>query len=93
MAVFFYFLLLFNVFGLEMHLRCLFVQNVFIGLGGQRLLAVDIPGPSAAEEQQGTLLPAAVEAPSTLSPVSRGNKGGMGSDAGSLSLVCQLPLE
>lgn len=70
-----------------------FVQNVFIDLGGQRLLAVDIPGPSAAEEQQGTLLPAAVEAPSTLSPVSRGNKGGMGSDAGSRLLLCQLPLE
>lgn len=57
---------------------------VFIDLGGQRLLAVDIPGTSAAEEQQGTLLPAAVEAASTLSPVSRGNKGELGSDAVSL---------
>lgn len=56
-------------------------------LGGQRLLAVDIPGPSAAEDQQGTLLPAAVEAPSSLSPESRGNKGEMGSDVGSLSLL------
>ena len=30
--------------------------------GGQCLLAVDVPGPPPAEEQQGPLLPAAVEA-------------------------------
>lgn len=30
-------------------------------LGGQRILAVDVPGPPASEEQQGSLLSAAVE--------------------------------
>lgn len=50
-------------------------------------MALDIPGPSAAEEQQRAILPAAVEAPSTLSPDSRANKGEKGSDAGSLSLL------
>lgn len=30
-------------------------------LGGQRILAVDVPGPPASKEQQGSLLSAAVE--------------------------------
>lgn len=36
--------------------------------GGQRLLAVDLPGPPSAEEQQGPLLPAALEASAPHAP-------------------------
>lgn len=35
----------------------------FFLVGGQRLLAVDIPGSPSSEEQQGPLLPTALETP------------------------------
>lgn len=45
--------------------HCLFFFKTFYGfyvcVGGQCILAVDVPGPSASEEQQGPLLSAALE--------------------------------
>ena len=46
---------------------------VCVCLGGQRLLAVDIPGPSAAEEQQGPLLSAPVETSTSHAARRRGD--------------------
>lgn len=48
---------------------------MFVFPGGQCLLALDVSGSPAPEEQQGPLLPAAVEAATTLSPLSGADKG------------------
>lgn len=43
--------------------------------GGQRLLAVDVPGPSPSEEQQRSLLSAALETQTSLPAQRRPNQG------------------